>query len=619
MSPMFTLITALLTTAFITDLSTSTPVPSLDDFTHNTVLDGNEAYHLYWKFDDKKIIFEVHVRTTGWVGLGFSPNGGMPGSDMIMGWVLDNGDVKFTDRHATRNAEPEIDEQNDYTLLLGKEEDDYTVLKFERQLDTCDDNNDWLISGDTVRVLWAYHSEDPGDGKPIPKHESRGVKSIRFLYIAADVNPDPEADVLTFDLLNDNYLIPEKDTTYMCLGFKLPDLDKKHHMIAFEPVIQQGNEAVVHHILGYRCRYPINETAFHNTRFECQPGGMYGCTSIVIGWAIGGGTFYFPEHAGFSLGMDGDPTFLLLAIHYDNQKGLTDMYDSSGIRIHYTPKLRQYDVGLLTVGQSVDNTHIIPPGASEFSTCGHCIGNITSEGFVDPITNELTNISVFGAMVHTHLLGKRLSVVQVGQDGKELATIFKDDYYDFNYQEINKLTDEIVLKPGDGLITTCVYDSSKRDKITYGGDGTQQEMCLAFLYVYPRVLMDMCLTWTIREEIARVIGIEEFQYNYVTLPAKWINMTLYEVLDTIEWNDQLIADFQFANEKGMQYSFAYGGALPNVWKKSLPHYPIEITDPLPPNVRDCEVELDVGAASTTMYHFTHVAITAVLVILNVSL
>ena len=48
-----------------------------------------ERYDLYWKVDlaAKTIQFAVRVETTGWVGFGLSPNGGMPESDIVIGWV----------------------------------------------------------------------------------------------------------------------------------------------------------------------------------------------------------------------------------------------------------------------------------------------------------------------------------------------------------------------------------------------------------------------------------------------------------------------------------------------------------------------------------------------------
>ena len=44
-----------------------------------------DYYWLYWNL----ISFAVKVQTTGWIGFGFglSPNGQMPGSDVVIGWV----------------------------------------------------------------------------------------------------------------------------------------------------------------------------------------------------------------------------------------------------------------------------------------------------------------------------------------------------------------------------------------------------------------------------------------------------------------------------------------------------------------------------------------------------
>ena len=54
-------------------------------------------YKLYWSYDlaAETIRFAVRVRTEGWVGFGLSPNGQMPGSDVVIGWVTDQGDVVF--------------------------------------------------------------------------------------------------------------------------------------------------------------------------------------------------------------------------------------------------------------------------------------------------------------------------------------------------------------------------------------------------------------------------------------------------------------------------------------------------------------------------------------------
>ena len=67
---------------------------SLDEkYSFKSVLHNKDrnTYILHWKFstEDETITFAVNVSTTGWVGFGLSPNGGMAGSDVVIGWVKD--------------------------------------------------------------------------------------------------------------------------------------------------------------------------------------------------------------------------------------------------------------------------------------------------------------------------------------------------------------------------------------------------------------------------------------------------------------------------------------------------------------------------------------------------
>ena len=57
----------------------------------------HDNYTLYWNYDltEKSISFAVRVRTEGWVGFGLSPTGQMPGSDVVIGWVDEQGNTSF--------------------------------------------------------------------------------------------------------------------------------------------------------------------------------------------------------------------------------------------------------------------------------------------------------------------------------------------------------------------------------------------------------------------------------------------------------------------------------------------------------------------------------------------
>lgn len=68
-----------------------------ENWDHQLVLDPLRNYHLSWRINDAEqhITFQVDVKTKGWIGFGLSPNGGMAGSDIVIGWVKD-GKTFFT-------------------------------------------------------------------------------------------------------------------------------------------------------------------------------------------------------------------------------------------------------------------------------------------------------------------------------------------------------------------------------------------------------------------------------------------------------------------------------------------------------------------------------------------
>jgi len=52
-------------------------------------------YRFYWNFTDQILIGEIHCKTQGWVGFGFSPNGNMDNSDVAIGWIS-GSNIHFT-------------------------------------------------------------------------------------------------------------------------------------------------------------------------------------------------------------------------------------------------------------------------------------------------------------------------------------------------------------------------------------------------------------------------------------------------------------------------------------------------------------------------------------------
>lgn len=67
-------------------------------------LDRDDLVCLKWGFDNVEgnIVFELSVNTTGWIGFGLSPNGGMKGADMVIGGYKSSGSYfSVSHRHYT--------------------------------------------------------------------------------------------------------------------------------------------------------------------------------------------------------------------------------------------------------------------------------------------------------------------------------------------------------------------------------------------------------------------------------------------------------------------------------------------------------------------------------------
>ncbi|KAL3871756.1 hypothetical protein ACJMK2_039734 [Sinanodonta woodiana] len=464
-----------------------------EPFNFSTEVDTNGNYLLFWKFNDTHITFEVHVKTYGYVAFGLSDNGKMYPADVVVGWVKD-GITHFKDYHTTAHAPPVVDSHQDWFLLHGEENNFGTVLKFVRKLDTCDKTEDKKIEDGTIRVIYSYHTSDPSTDVSLMYHgpDHRGTKSLSLLSVssAASVTSSSQhQNVRLYDFLNENYIIPSATTTYSCHGFRMPNIGGKHHMIKVEPIITPGNEKHVHHILVYRCRGI--DPKFDKVRYVCYdeiPAGMNPCNDVIIAWAIGGKTFYYPEHVGFSVGASDDPDFYIMQIHYDNPVTKSGMIDNSGIRITLTNNLRPYEADMMEIGHGVDWRHIIPPFEKAYISQSHCASQC-----IDHTLGNLTEVKAFAVFQHAHLLGRAIKTRHF-RNGSELPPLATDPHYDFDFQETRLLREEIAIRRGDSFIVECTYDSSGRSAATLGGLSTRDEMCLSFLLYYPKVALKQCVS-----------------------------------------------------------------------------------------------------------------------------
>ncbi|CAI5796779.1 DBH-like monooxygenase 2 [Podarcis lilfordi] len=476
--------------------SSHSPVPPLR---FSAFLDPTHQIYLRWDHEDSSSLmtFELEAKTTGWVAFGFTVHGEMTGADFVIGGVLPDGNVYFSDWHGVDEETVLEDESQDYELLSLTQDETTTTMAFRRYFRTCDEH-DLDITGDTLRLIAGYGTDDTIDffkGRIIHK-------SLFLMLLSTEDELHSPSVYKVYDLKLNDFPIPEDDTTYACTFIPLPIVKEKHHIYKFEAMITPRNETMVHHILVYACG---NGSVLPTGVSDC-----YGadpdfalCSQIVVGWAVGGGSYMFPDETGISLGTPIDPQWIRLEVHYSNFNGIPGLIDNSGIRLYYTTELRPYDMGVLQTGFFTFPIHFLPPGAESFMSYGVC----NTSQFDDMNGVPVPDMHVFGYLLHTHLAGLGVRGVQY-RNGEQLTVICEDNKYDFNLQETRGMKEEVIFKSGDEFLVECHYQTKDRTGLTFGGPSTLNEMCLAFLFYYPRNNISSCMGYPDIQQVARELGQE---------------------------------------------------------------------------------------------------------------
>jgi len=266
--------------------------------------------------------------------------------------------------------------------------------------------------------------------------------------------------------------VPAQETTYMCLGFKLPS-DTSYHIIGMTPITK--NAQVVHHavLLGCDDDVILSENEL-STPKEC---GLVppNCFQMIGTWAPGYGGICNADEFGFLMGPRGFQ-YAVLQIHYTNPTKASNLVDSSGMTLYYTSHLRPNDGMVLQAGQ-FDVT--IPPRKESVTITGTCTSECSSQ--MQPKT-----LHIAGALLHMHLLGKS-GDIQLIRSGEVPQVLVNVPSYNYNGQKFTYYEHAIDYRAGDEIKVTCNYQSLNKNTTTYWGEATTDEMCNGLIIVYPVV------------------------------------------------------------------------------------------------------------------------------------
>ncbi|XP_066533882.1 DBH-like monooxygenase protein 2 homolog [Hoplias malabaricus] len=506
-------------------------------------LDPGNSVQLRWGFDQLKdsIVFELSVKTTGWVGFGFSPNGGMTGADIVTGGVGPNG-VYFTDRHSVGNSLPLEDKQQDYEWLSLTETDGQTVMKFQRSISACDEN-DYPITVMAVKLIYAYGKNDD-----FTYHGSqRGTKEVNLLKFMPKASlPDSRY----FDLTMTNFNVPALNTYYHCKMMRIPALDQKYHIYRVEPLIE--NVDLVRHMVLFRCPPTVTSPK----EGPCYSGQIQkDCFQTMAVWRVGGGTFELPEVAGIPVGGKEMNVLYRLEIHYNNRNKASGHVDNSGLRFFYTAQLRQYDAAVLRTGLEVAPGYAIPPNATDFLAYGLC-----DTSFIQQVIPERAqDLQVFSVILHTHLAGRKVRVGHF-RKGIQIDFLLKDDNYNFEFHQITNLGKTKTVQLGDKLLVQCTYNTEDRAGLTWGGGSTTDEMCLAFLFYYPAMSLGSCVSFPDTQALRQEMGTaNKDEWDKLMMSKSWDKKSVKVYEQTLMKVQQITSVGNIANK-----IFVHMGLIPEL-------------------------------------------------------
>lgn len=433
---------------------------------------------IHWKVDGEYVYLAVAARASGWVGFGIAEAGGMLGADMALFEAAKPNEIVDAYTNDMRFPQPD-DCSSDWELLSSSvdEEGGFIMIELKRLLDT-DDTQDKKIFNDAStlvsphRVIAAW-----GDSPEVGYHGlNRARGAIRFFgsgddRASFDKAMDEQADGF-FSVASINHEISTEETEYAYACVSRDDLIEQGvlnttdilNLIGFEPRIQEGNEAYVHHYIIYGSQ-----------QGEC---GDEGFDELVYVWAPGEGPVSLPENLGAPLfGENGFQAFEI-EVHYNNALKTPGIIDNSGVRVFWTSQPRDEQVGILTVGDPNVNLFSQPVGDGQSQHSFECPGTCSSL-VGQPVT-------VLREYLHMHATGARMVNEQI-RDGEVVreATI---DYWEFDQNGNAAIQqDPYDIQPGDGFKTTCFFNGKGR----VFGIGSADEMCMAFMYYYPRMKIEV--------------------------------------------------------------------------------------------------------------------------------
>ncbi len=140
-----------------------------------------EEFTFAWRVSGDNLDVRMSAPTTGWVSVGFDPTRAMRDADMKFGFVS-NGSAEMADHFGTsaiqHDFDTEIGGSRDLRNVSGTEADGRTTLSFTMPLDSGDEYDAALASGQEHVIIYAHGGDGVDDYST--KHVARGGFKIQL-------------------------------------------------------------------------------------------------------------------------------------------------------------------------------------------------------------------------------------------------------------------------------------------------------------------------------------------------------------------------------------------------------------------------------------------------------
>lgn len=308
----------------------------------------------------------------------------------------------------------------------------------------------WLSDAQIETIAaWARagapEGEPPKGGPPAPK----ALAQLDRVDLTIDMKDTYTPDAAKFD-------------DYRCFVLD-PGLTEDMFITGFH--VRPGVASMLHHLTMYSIDTKDSEDAAE-ARDAKEPGFGYSCIDDIhikdarwlVGAGPGSGALRFPEGTGLRM-RAGRKT--ILQIHYNQENGrhadrtqIDLMLEKSVPKEASVQRIAATNLLLPPKQPSIDQSASMP---------------------------MFMNVTLWGLWPHMHKLGSGMHVSALhGGEEKCLARV---NNWDFHWQGFAHYTKPIVLSKGDTMHITCTYDTLGRDTTTTWGQGTNDEMCIAFFYL----------------------------------------------------------------------------------------------------------------------------------------